>query len=142
MPNSEDLQHAEHNEKVFRHLLQNKDFADWIVTTAFYSSLHYVDYKLFPITHTEKKIQVKIVDMESYAVSALNKYGNDKHVCRLKLVQSKLKEIAFEFNWLYSTCKTARYHDYKFADPDDICKTSEDYLKAIKEFVTKKEVKK
>lgn len=133
-----DLQHAEHNEAVFRHLLSDHSFADWIVTTAFYSALHYVDAKIFPIKYSEKGINFTVEDMESYAVSALNKYGTDKHVCRLKLVESKLKEIAVEFNWLYSTCKTARYSNYQFSDSKATCEKAEKYLKTIKEFVTKK----
>ena len=134
MGRQEDLKHAAHNEDVFNLLLPKTDFVDWIVTTAFYSALHYVDAKLFPIKYSEKGIQFTVTNMESYAVSALNRYGTDKHVCRLKLVERNMKDISFEFNWLYSTCKTARYHNYTFPNPVDVCKTANDYLSKIKAF--------
>ena len=138
MAKNEDLKHAAHNEKVFLHLLPKTEFADWIVTTAFYAALHFADSKIFPINYSEKGIQFKVSDMESYAVSALNKFGNDKHVCRLKLVERHLRDVSFEFNWLHSTCKTARYNNYTFSDPDTICKTAEEYLNKIKSFVKQK----
>lgn len=138
MANKESLKHAVHNEAVFNHLLPNEEFVDWIITTAFYSALHYADSKIFPITYNEKGIQFSVADMESYAVSGLNKFGNDKHVCRLKLVESKLKEVSYNFNWLYSNCKNARYHNYNFGDAKKTCELAKKHLLAIKEFVSKK----
>jgi hypothetical protein len=127
MSKKDSLKHAEHNEAVFDHLYPNKDFVDWIVTTAFYSALHYVDSKIFPINYNEKGIKFSVSDMESYAVSGLNKFGNDKHVCRIKLVERNLKEVSHNFSWLYSNCKNARYHNYNFSDKNKTC-----------EYVTKK----
>jgi len=138
MSKKSDLEHALHNEEVFNHLLTNKNFVDWIITTAFYSALHFVDSKLFPKKIIEKTVQISLNDMDSYAVSALNKYGSDKHIIRLKMVERELRPISSEFSWLFTNCNTARYRNYKFADNELTCKLAEENLKAIKDFVTKK----
>jgi len=102
MSKKEDLDHALHNEKVFNHLLINKDFTDWIVTTAFYSALHFADSKIFPINYNNGKgIKFQIENMESYAISILNTSGKDKHKCRLNLVQKYLNPVYVEFSWLF-----------------------------------------
>jgi len=41
--------HAEHNEALCRHLLAQGQFNDWVVTTAFYSAMHFVYHQLFPL---------------------------------------------------------------------------------------------
>ena len=48
-------QHAIHNEEVCDFLLTSKKFNDWVVTTAFYSSLHFVQFELFPLTDDGQK---------------------------------------------------------------------------------------
>jgi hypothetical protein len=137
MGKQEDLKHGLHNEEVFKHLLTNKDFTDWIITTAFYSALHLVDYKLFPKKIIEKTTKITISDMDSYALSALNRYGSDKHICRLKMVQKELRPISVAFNWLFTNCNTARYRNYIFPNPGITCQLAEEYLNEIKDFVTK-----
>lgn len=128
------LKHALHNEEAFLHLLPEEKFVDWIINTAFYSALHFVDYKIFPLRVTEKGIHLTIDDIDSYSISILNKSHSDKHTCRVTLVRQKLKEISYEFNWLYSNCKNARYTDYNFSNPTDTCKKAKAYLEAIKKF--------
>ncbi|HCA42575.1 MAG TPA: hypothetical protein DEP28_04900, partial [Bacteroidetes bacterium] len=51
------LDHAEHNEKACQLLFKTNEFNDWVVTTAFYSSLHSVSFKLFPLTNDENKYE-------------------------------------------------------------------------------------
>ena len=48
MGNSRNLEHAEHNEKAYRYLCQEPEFSDWIITTAFYSAIHYIRHRMFP----------------------------------------------------------------------------------------------
>jgi len=44
------LEHGEHNEGLCDHLLtfDNGKYNDWVVTTAFYACIHFVEHKLFP----------------------------------------------------------------------------------------------
>lgn len=46
--------HAAHNEKACDYLLKSRLFNDWVITTAFYSALHYVQDEIFPLTEDRK----------------------------------------------------------------------------------------
>lgn len=46
--------HGEHNKCACDELIKGKKYFDWIVTTAFYSSIHYIDSKIFPYIHNKK----------------------------------------------------------------------------------------
>jgi len=43
-------QHAIHNEAACDFLLSGNQFNDWVVTTAFYAALHYVQHEIFPLS--------------------------------------------------------------------------------------------
>ncbi len=49
MINEDNLEYAQHNEKACKYLDKKPEFTDWVITTAFYSALHFVRYKIFPI---------------------------------------------------------------------------------------------
>jgi hypothetical protein len=51
---SESFAHGEHNEKACDLLALNQGFPDWVITTAFYASLHFVTSKIFPFDYTVK----------------------------------------------------------------------------------------
>lgn len=42
------LNHAKHNYEVCFFLYEKTKYNDWIITTAYYSAIHFVYYKLFP----------------------------------------------------------------------------------------------
>ena len=51
------LSQAQHNEKLGETLKQSLLYKDWLITTAFYAAVHYVEYELaknVPPMHTEK----------------------------------------------------------------------------------------
>lgn len=43
--------HASHNLKVNTYLRDNGDFPDWEITTAFYTSLKFIEGSLFPFNY-------------------------------------------------------------------------------------------
>lgn len=47
-------EHANHNAELCDLLLNNGRFNDWVVTTAFYAALHFVNYILFPLKFQDK----------------------------------------------------------------------------------------
>jgi len=47
--------HAIHNEQVCDYLLASNEFHDWVVTTAFYAALHFVQSDIFPLTYKKNK---------------------------------------------------------------------------------------
>jgi hypothetical protein len=130
---SKKLEHALHNEKICLSLCCDKENVDWIITTAFYSALHFVDHKLFPYTHSTtdgKKYRIKSFD--EYYGHFFPTRTKDKHTVRLELVKSKLPTIAANYSWLKSTCWTARYSSYKFVNNQDYINAAQNHLAAIK----------
>lgn len=108
--------HAEHNEKVCNHLLNESTFPDWVVTTSFYSALHYVSHKVFPLKYKNTDLN------KIYTFQCLDSYFNairrqpgkkNKHSVMSDLVNEKCEEISDFYSWLFDACMGARYIDYK-----------------------------
>ena len=47
-------EHAKHNEDACHYLNQSGKYNDWVITTAFYSAMHYVQYELFSMEVGDK----------------------------------------------------------------------------------------
>lgn len=127
------LAHAMHNEDVCNHLSLKEEFADWTITTAFYSALHFVSHKIFPFK--VKAIEGKMTDIETldqyYSYSKSLKKSISKHELLLELVGEKLTEETYNYyDWLYSSANTARYHHYQH--PPEISNRAITYMNKIK----------
>lgn len=99
--------HAEHNEAICNHLnLQDRlDCNDWIVTTSFYTAIHYIDHKLFPVVENG----VKFEDINQ-AHRIIN--SSSLHQTRGILVQRHMTELAPSYTFLKEECHNARYVNY------------------------------
>lgn len=111
------LNHAKHNEQACDYLSKS-DYRDWIVTTAFYSALHYIEFQIFPIT--EEKSEYK--SFSSYYSGVLLPHALEKemdinkHEALIDLVKSKLPEEVFiNYKFLYDICMNARYNSYRIS---------------------------
>jgi hypothetical protein len=106
--------HALHNENACDFLLADGRFNDWVVTTAFYSALHFAHHELFPGVHDGvhydtpgayfRGLRKRITDGQSAPLG--------KHAATIRLVRRRLPFYQ-EYNWLYNNCMTARYIDYQ-----------------------------
>lgn len=107
------LDHAIHNFDALKHLDKKPDFLDWVVTMAFYSSLFYIKYKIFPLpVKAEKGHKYVIKNFDEYYRH--NKHlAPNKHELLLNLTFEHCPEIATEYNQLFDLCMNARYHEYK-----------------------------
>ncbi|MDI9319725.1 MAG: hypothetical protein QM530_04540 [Phycisphaerales bacterium] len=127
------IEHAAHNKEVCEFLSDKIEYLDWVITTAFYSAIHYIDHKIFPI-------KVKKSNGGKYTIKTIDEYRNlypkniDKHSYRATLVNDRCPEISGSFNWLRSTCSTARYTDYKFKDPEIVLEITKKHLEEIVEY--------
>jgi hypothetical protein len=103
--------HAGHNEDACKFLHTDGNYCDWVVTTAFYSALHYVQHDIFP----------KVISGVTY--DSFDKYYNghyryvknkpNKHVSTINLVKAELGGTVHEnYSWLYGLCMNARYKNY------------------------------
>ena len=126
------LNHARHNEKVFKTLDRDPDYLDWVITIAFYSALHYVRYKIFPLTVTKENGESHTHNsFDDY--SRYHKYDSiGKHEMLLELVSTHCPAVSYEYNQLKDICWTARYVDYKF--DREVSNLAKQHQKTIKEF--------
>ncbi len=114
MKNADNLEYAKHNEKACRYLDKKQEFTDWVITTAFYAALHFVRYKIFPITRTLGGKKVKFNDFENYYRSN-NPLNVSKHLLLSDLVQELHPTIAVDYDKLKDISWTARYNNYKYS---------------------------
>jgi hypothetical protein len=128
---SQRLKHALHNEDVCAYLGNRLDYADWVITTAFYSALHFVEHKVFPFTHTVNGTPHVINNINDYKRINPNK---TKHELRYDLVIWKCQAIQSQYKWLWDTCSNARYYDYKFPNSKVTIGLANSSLKDVKKF--------
>jgi hypothetical protein len=114
MENSNNLLHAQHNVKVCKYLNKKEEFSDWVITTAFYSALHFVRYKIFPLKTVNKGKQVIYNDFE-HCYRYDNPMNLPKHEFLVEKVTEILPEIAPQYIFLHDTCKNARYINYNYS---------------------------
>ena len=99
-------EHGEHNRNLCDELLQKCVYTDWIITTAFYSSIHFIDHKLFPVVHNG----VNLMDID-HAHKVLRKPS--RHRTREFLVTLYMPGQVSNYGFLDSNCRNARYVNYK-----------------------------
>lgn len=120
--------HALHNEKVCKFLYEENKYQDWVITTAFYSALHFVRYKIFPL------------QIDGYTYNNFDIYfarnrdvGLSQHQHLIDLSKRYLpKKLRGGFSRLFSNCMHARYNDYLMEQED--VETSIVYLEQLKSF--------
>jgi hypothetical protein len=103
-------QHAQHNLDLCKLLLTDGDYNDWVVTTAFYSAVHFVEYALFPLIENS----IEYVDFNDY-------YDNtsqivSKHNCKKRLVRVYLSSVSTKYRDLFDDCHNSRYNNYNVSD--------------------------
>jgi len=104
--------HAEHNKDACKLLHTNGNYCDWVVTTAFYSALHFVQHEIFPITVKGNTYDTFDRYYNGHYFNVKNKPS--KHVSTLNLVRSELGDNVYQiYDWLFGLCMNARYHNYQ-----------------------------
>lgn len=99
--------HGERNKKLSQSLNEGKEYYDWVVTTAFYSAIHFVEDKILPkkigSIHCKNINDVK----QAYRMAG-------RHQAREKLVSDNLSlPIAVKYKWLDDMSRNSRYVTYK-----------------------------
>lgn len=106
-------QHGQHNKLIcdFLNLKCTEKCNDWIVTTSFYSSIHFLDHALFPCNFEDKKFN-NINEAHTY----LRHKSNSKHSTRFILLSKIMPLHSDDYNFLIEQSQNARYHDYNVQD--------------------------
>jgi hypothetical protein len=134
MGKGQSIDHAKHNEATCKYLHAKGDSPDWVVTTAYYSAMHYVCAELFPgqyYSQNKKKDRQFTCFAEYYNDM---QYSVNKHRALLELVEEFMPEIYDEFKTLKDMCWSARYVDYNIT-PEE-AKIAVDTLNNIKGICT------
>lgn len=131
--------HADHNKKLCDLLLKgepngaNKNkFNDWVVTTAFYSSLHFVEHHIFPLEHGDAEYN----SFAEFYNSRGEHERSSQHRERLKLVRKYMPTIKDHYGMLMDLCGNARYKCYKVSE--EKAKKARLYLTLIEAAITRK----
>jgi hypothetical protein len=131
MGNSNNFLHAQHNEKACKYLRIKPDYLDWVITTAFYSAMHYVRHKMMPQTVMLASGSVVFSDFESF-YHACKTPHQGRHGFQAEKVNSLFSEISAEYTHLKDMCETARYINYKY--DRETANIAYDRLLKIKQF--------
>ena len=128
------LNHALHNEAVCDYLELKAEFADWTITTAFYSALQFVSYKIFPFEVAAiggKKTKIESID-DYFRYKGDRKLS--KHDLLADLVDKYCNNISPDYDWLLSMSMNARYLSYQH--DVQIANKARTLMKKIKLFST------
>jgi hypothetical protein len=114
---------GERNRELCYELLSGKKYYDWVVTTAFYSCIHFVEDFILPI-----EISGRMCNDISDVKSAYHMDG--RHAARERLVFDKINyAVGAKYKWLDDQSRNARYKTYKL-QPAEALKAQE-YLDFI-----------
>lgn len=109
MANKSKEEHAQRNRTLSIQLLEQGTYLDWVVTTSFYSSIHFIENNLLPTTIDGNTCS------QLYDVKKVYKADN-LHQTREWLCQDKLTfDTASKYKWLSDNSKNARYTSYKIS---------------------------
>lgn len=123
------IDHALHNEKVCNFLSKKEDYGDWIITTAFYSAIHFVRYLMIPAILSDGTV-INCFEALFYAQKG-EKEG--RHGFQNRYVSANITEIAVEYKQLHDWCNQARYFNYN--QPRNLAQQAKDNLNTIKKHV-------
>lgn len=115
-------EHGERNKLLSNELLEGKKYYDWVITTAFYSAIHFVEDKILPCEINGHQCK-NINDVKSIYKM------NGRHSSRERLVFSKLPGIEAQYKWLDDKSRYSRYTTYKITTTE--AKKAEQYLQEI-----------
>jgi len=104
------IEQGVHNEALCEELAKSDKWNDWVITTAFYSALHFVESRIFPL-------KVKGITYESFDIYYPSRTDNSRsrHEARLRLVKERLNMAYIAYRFLYNNSGVARYNNYKIS---------------------------
>ena len=127
------LNHGNHNEAACNYLTNaSTDFSDWVITTAFYTALQFVSYKVFPIqVNAPERKTTSLND-----ISQFSNYSNPKRLSRHELMDQLVAkhcgDISEDYSWLMDMSMTSRYTNYQ--QPKQVASKAVTLMQKIKKY--------
>jgi len=118
-----------------------KQFYDWVITSAFYSSLHYVrcalsidkDFMFYKVRFESKTIE----EARRHRITNPRDYPSDaaagRHEILKRIVQDTYPSVSTAYNMLLDNSMTSRYCQFKNATCQE-CESSLDLLDEIRDW--------
>lgn len=122
------LDHANHNVRVCNYLGKKEDYGDWVITSAFYSAVHFVRHLILPC----KIGDTKYTDFDALCKDHKN-MGEGRHGFQRSYVQIHYPEIDFEYSKLHDMAVISRYRRYNYTREQ--ANTAKGYMQTIKKYV-------
>ncbi len=119
---SNPFSHGSHNYKVCHILKESGEADDWVVTTAFYSAMKFLEDKLFPgdYTHPRKDYEQQTFKTFSQYTSAFGGFdsGTNKHRIMSDMVNNHIddEDVVNSYEDLRQACFNARYINYQVGE--------------------------
>jgi len=109
--------HARHNKTACKFIKDSEQFNDWVITTAYYSAMHFFQSELFP-GQFESPVNGKIKTYTSFDKYYNETDGFTKHGLLLNLVEEYVDDddVIDGFTSLKELCWTARYTKYSYSN--------------------------
>ncbi|GAB6011041.1 hypothetical protein [Viscerimonas tarda] len=127
MANLSNIEQARHNESVCNYIGKKPDYSDWVVTTAFYSAIHYVRHLILPLSEGG----LTYTTFEAlFTRKKQNQEG--RHGFQSRLVVEMFPEIRYEYERLHDMSTNARYLNYSYVREE--ATLAKVYLLKIKEY--------
>jgi uncharacterized protein (UPF0332 family) len=124
---STNLDQAHHNLKACEYLYNATEYPDWVITTAFYSALHFVNAILFPLEESGTRYN----NIDTYCQR--NKKNNESiHSITTALIRKYHPSISIKYADMKNASQAARYLDYK--QPSIIVAKVKRNLEAIEKY--------
>lgn len=108
---------ATHNKEACEFINSSGKFPDWVITTAFYSALHFLEAKALPFKARDaSNNRITITHLSEY--KTLRGIDKSLHHARLVLLREREPQIATDYKRLFDLCHLARYVDHKTDQAD------------------------
>lgn len=131
MANLSNIQQAKHNESTCNYIGKKPEYSDWVVTTAFYSAIHYIRHLLLPMN--EGGLTYNTFEA---LFSRKRTSQEGRHGFQSRMVQAMYAEIRYEYEKLHDMSNNARYLNYAYVREEAML--AKGYLSKIKEFTLSK----
>jgi hypothetical protein len=105
-------EHGSRNLELCKLLLDDGQYNDWVVTTAFYSAVHFVEHALFPLIENG----VEYLTYNEYWQIFFHPRHISKHDGKKRLVKQYIPTVKNQYRELCDDCNNSRYNDYNVSD--------------------------
>lgn len=120
---SKKKEYGDRNRALSQELFEGKKYFDWVITTAFYAAIHFVEDKILPC-------KISAIECKNIGDVRSAYKMNGRHSSRERLVFDNLpSSTAARYKWLDDKSRYSRYTTFKVTSAE--ADKAQQYLKEI-----------